>query len=66
MPFNKDPQRGLLLIFVFGIFLLFVLTIYWSIFNRNLNAFLVGLFGTTVNVWIIWFVTDLLRKKEED
>ena len=66
MPFNKDPQRGLLLIFVFGIFLLFILTIYWSIFNRNLNAFLVGLFGTTVNVWIIWFVTDLLRKKEED
>ena len=65
MPFNKDPQRGLLLIFVFGIFLLFILTIYWSIFNRNLNAFLVGLFGTTVNVWIIWFVTDLLRKKED-
>jgi uncharacterized membrane protein len=66
LPFNKDPQRGLLLIFVFGIFLLFILTIYWSIFNRNLNAFLVGLFGTTVNVWIIWFVTDLLRKKKED
>jgi len=66
LPFNKDPQRGLLLIFVFGIFLLFILTMYWSIFNRNLNAFLVGLFGTTVNVWIIWVVTDLLRKKQED
>jgi hypothetical protein len=66
LPFNKDPQRGLLLIFVFGIVLLFILTIYWSIFNWNLNAFLVGLFGTTVNVWIIWFVTDLLRKKKED
>jgi hypothetical protein len=56
-------QGGLLLAFVFGIFLLFILTIYWSIFHSNLNAFLVELFGTTINVWVIWFVTDLLKKK---
>ena len=65
MPFNKDPQRALLLIFVFGIFLFFIATLYWGVFNKNLNAFLVGLFGTTINVWIIWFVTDLLRKTTE-
>jgi len=58
-----NKQANILLAFVTGIFLIFILTIYWSVFNRNLNGFIVGVFGTTINVWILWFVADLLREK---